>query len=157
MEVIISSPLGNIRIVESDKKLVELEFTTDNTTDLPKNEFLMSVANQINAYFNHQLKEFDLELAPSGTAFQQKVWDELLEIPYGTTISYLELAHRLGDPKSIRAAASANGKNPIAIIIPCHRVIGSSGEMTGYAGGIERKKALLKLERASVMDQLDLF
>ena len=129
----------------------------DEVTEFPEHEFLKSVQKQIEEYFSNQRKEFDLALDPVGTAFQQKVWRELLEIPFGTTISYQELAHRLGDPKSIRAAASANGKNPIAIIVPCHRVIGSGGEMTGYAGGIQRKKALLKLEGADVMNQLDLF
>jgi methylated-DNA-[protein]-cysteine S-methyltransferase len=157
MEVVINSPIGNIRIVESENILFELGFTSEKTTDIPDSEFLKSVVKQVNEYFNKEREEFDLTLAPEGTPFQQKVWEELFKVPYGTTITYQELANRLGDPKSIRAAASANGKNPIAIMIPCHRVIGSSGEMTGYAGGIERKKALLKLEGADVMNQMDIF
>ena len=90
--------------------------------------------------------EFDLPLSPEGTGFQQKVWAELLKIPYGETITYMDMAVRLGDPKCIRAAGTANGKNPIAIIIPCHRVIGAGNKLTGYAGGIWRKKLLLELE-----------
>ncbi|MEN8249895.1 MAG: methylated-DNA--[protein]-cysteine S-methyltransferase [Bacteroidota bacterium] len=157
MEVIINSPLGNIRIVESENRIIELSFSKKKTKQLPDNDFLKSASIQLNEYFSGKRKEFELEMAPKGTDFQQKVWDELLKIPYGVTISYLELANRLGDPKTIRAAAGANGKNPIGIIIPCHRVIGSHGEMTGYAGGIEKKKALLKLEGASVMNQLEMF
>lgn len=96
-----------------------------------------------------------MPLQPNGTAFQRHVWDELLKIPYGKTTSYLKLARELGDEKSIRAAASANGKNPIAIIIPCHRVIGFNGEMVGYAGGVKRKEWLLAHEKGE--EQLDLF
>ena len=107
--------------------------------------------------FPTKRNDFSFILSPTGTDFQLKVWEELQRIPFGQTISYLELANRLGDPKCIRAAATANGKNPLAIAIPCHRVIGSDGSMTGYASGIEKKKALLKLEGAAVMNQLNMF
>lgn len=101
---------------------------------------------QLHAYFQGNLRTFNVPLAPEGTAFQQRVWKELLQISYGKTISYLELSRRLGDEKAIRAVGRANGANPIAILIPCHRVIGADGSLTGYAGGLERKRALLERE-----------
>jgi methylated-DNA-[protein]-cysteine S-methyltransferase len=157
MEVVIESPLGNIRLIEKDDHLVELVFTEDPLTTAPENDLLKDAISQIDEYFSSKRQEFDLPIEPVGTEFQLKVWHELINIPYSTTISYQEVANRLGDPKSIRAGASANGKNPIAIIIPCHRVIGSHGEMTGYAGGIQRKKDLLSLEGADVMNQMNIF
>ena len=157
MEAIINSPIGNLSLVEQDNQLVEVEFTENDLTPIPENEIIMLAKNQLDEYFAGQRQEFSLPLKPAGTEFQQKVWQELLLIPYGTTISYQEVANRLGDPKCIRAAGRANGQNPIAIIIPCHRVIGSGGEMTGYAGGIQRKKDLLTLEGADVMNQMNLF
>lgn len=157
MEAIISSPLGNLLLVENENQITGLAFTDDKITPLPDNELLSLTKYQLDEYFAGQRQEFMLALKPNGTDFQQKVWQELLLIPYGTTVSYQEVANRLGDPKCIRAAASANGQNPIAIIIPCHRVIGSHGEMTGYAGGIQRKKDLLTLEKADVMNQMNLF
>jgi methylated-DNA-[protein]-cysteine S-methyltransferase len=101
---------------------------------------------QMEAYFRRTLRTFNVPLAPEGTEFQQRVWKALQEIPYGATLSYLELAKRLGDEKAIRAVGRANGANPIAILIPCHRVIGTDGALVGYAGGMERKRALLELE-----------
>lgn len=102
---------------------------------------------QLDDYFKKGIWNFDVELSPSGTSFQKTVWSELEKIPFGKTISYLDLAKNLGDEKTIRAAASANGKNPISILIPCHRVIGKDGNLTGYAGGLHRKKFLLELEK----------
>lgn len=157
MKAIIGSPLGNLLLVETENQLVELAFTEDDISSLPENELLASTKTQLAEYFEGHRNEFTLSLNPKGTDFQQKVWQELLLIPYGTTVSYQEMANRLGDPKCIRAAARANGQNPIAIIIPCHRVIGTHGEMTGYAGGIQRKKDLLALEGADVMNQMNLF
>lgn len=107
---------------------------------------LQKALQQLEAYFAGKLKEFDLPLQPAGTAFQQSVWDQLVQIPYAATITYLHMAKRLGNVKAIRAAASANGKNPLAIIIPCHRVIGTDGKLTGYAGGLHRKQWLLEHE-----------
>jgi methylated-DNA-[protein]-cysteine S-methyltransferase len=104
---------------------------------------------QLEAYFRGALREFDLPVAPRGTAFQLRVWAELRRIPYGVTISYGELARRLGDPNLTRAVGAANGANPISIIFPCHRVIGADGSLTGYGGGLEVKRALLALERGS--------
>jgi methylated-DNA-[protein]-cysteine S-methyltransferase len=103
-------------------------------------------ADQLMGYFAGKLTEFDLPLATGGAPFQQRVWAELRKIPYGSTVSYGELARRIGSPKASRAVGAANGDNPISIIIPCHRVIGSNGKLTGYGGGIERKKFLLEFE-----------
>ena len=118
-------------------------------------EILEDAIYQFREYFEGTRKSFDLKLNPEGTDFQKKVWDLLQEIPYGKTISYLELSKRLGDPKAIRAVAAANGKNPLWIVIPCHRVIGSNGDLTGYAGGLHRKKWLL--EHEGPVKQMTLF
>jgi methylated-DNA-[protein]-cysteine S-methyltransferase len=107
---------------------------------------LREPAEQLRAYFAGELREFDLPLAPQGTPFQREVWDALREIPYGGTISYAELAAAVGRPDAARAVGAANGRNPIAIVIPCHRVIGASGALTGYGGGLRRKRLLLDLE-----------
>lgn len=118
-------------------------------------EVLKGPAEQFQEYFNGDRTVFDLKLNPSGTDFQKKVWDALLQIPFGKTISYLELSKQLGDVKAIRAVASANGKNPLWIVVPCHRVIGTNGDLTGYAGGLHRKKWLL--EHESHVKQTTLF
>lgn len=104
------------------------------------------VCEQLTEYFAGNLQEFDVRLAPAGTEFQKKVWQELCRIPFGASISYGELAQRIGQPKASRAVGAANGQNPISIIVPCHRVIGANGTLTGYGGGIERKKWLLEHE-----------
>jgi methylated-DNA-[protein]-cysteine S-methyltransferase len=106
-----------------------------------------NVVRQLGEYFRGERRDFDLLLAPRGTDFQLAVWSELQRIPYGTTISYAELARRIGRPAAVRAVGAANGANPIPIVIPCHRVIGSNGTLTGYGGGIENKHALLELEQ----------
>ena len=103
-------------------------------------------AAQLRAYFDGKLREFDLPLVPKGTEFQLEVWSALLQIPYGTTISYAELARRIAKPKAMRAVGAANGRNPLAIVVPCHRVIGSNGSLTGYGGGMRNKEYLLALE-----------
>lgn len=157
MEAVINSPIGNLLIVELDDSLVSVGFTENNITPPPDTEILSKTKTQLDEYFSGSRKEFELPLNPSGTDFQKKVWQELQLIPHGVTRTYQQVANGLGDPKSIRAAARANGQNPIAIIIPCHRVIGTNGEMTGYAGGIPRKKDLLSLEGAEVMNQMNLF
>jgi methylated-DNA-[protein]-cysteine S-methyltransferase len=106
------------------------------------------VVTQLEEYFSGQRRDFDLELAPQGTEFQLRVWNELTRIPYGTTISYGELARRLGNPDASRAVGTANGANPIPIVVPCHRVIGADGSLTGFGGGLKAKAALLELEGA---------
>lgn len=151
----IATPLGAMKAAYDDRgKLRELAFgglDPRATTPLPskgQKEAHHFLLKQLEAYFNKNLRTFTVPLDPQGTEFQQRVWDALLQIPYGQTISYLELAKRLGDEHLVRAVGSANGANPIAILIPCHRVIGSDRSLTGYAGGLERKEALLKLEGA---------
>ena len=111
---------------------------------------LKETIRQLRAYFSGKLEQFDLPLAPEGTPFQLEVWRRLCEIPYGETISYGELARRIGNPNASRAVGLANGSNPIAIIIPCHRVIGSNGKLTGYGGGLPIKEKLLALERGQL-------
>lgn len=143
----INSPLGIIKIIGTEKGIEEISFsnkekTIDNEIPLP----LEIVAKELNEYFLNKRTTFSFLLSPKGTEFQKKVWLELQKIPFGKTISYLELSKKIGDVKAIRAVASANGKNPIAIIIPCHRVIGTDGSLTGYAGKLWRKKWLLEHE-----------
>lgn len=117
-------------------------------------EILEDAVYQFQEYFEGRRKSFDLKLNPQGTDFQKKVWKGLLEIPYGKTVSYLELSKTLGDVKAIRAVAAANGKNPLWIVVPCHRVIGSNGDLTGYAGGLHRKKWLLNHESSAKQQSL---
>jgi methylated-DNA-[protein]-cysteine S-methyltransferase len=107
-----------------------------------------AVVEQLDAYFRGERREFDLPLAPGGTAFQQRVWDELRRVPYGETVTYRELAARAGSPAAPRAAGRANATNPLPVVIPCHRVVGTDGSLTGYAGGVHFKRALLVLEGA---------
>ena len=152
---VMDSPLGKLLLQSTDQAITSVHFAgfrqpADGTEIKPDSSLpdcLHACRVQLNEYFKGKRKIFDLPLSPDGTAFQRKVWNELLNIPFGSTISYLELAKRLGDPKVIRAAGSANGKNPVAIIIPCHRVIGADGSLTGYAGGLENKRKLLDLEQ----------
>ena len=153
---IISSPLGIIEITGLHQVIFSVLFLDDKKTKPTKvPASLQKCVTQLEEYFSWKRKSFDVALQPNGTSFQRHVWDELLKVPYGKTISYLKLARQLGDEKSIRAVASANGKNPIAVIIPCHRVIGSHGEMVGYAGGLKRKEWLLAHEKGE--EQLGLF
>lgn len=148
MEIaIINTPVGLLEIKGSIDGLFSVIFLNeekDISTKIPL--VLQETVSQLNLYFKGKLDTFTITLHPQGTDFQKKVWNKLLEIPFGKTANYLQIAKRLGDPKVIRAAASANGKNPISIIIPCHRVIGSDGSLTGYAGGLHRKKWLLEHE-----------
>ncbi len=149
----IDTPAGELEICADDIGVVSVLFVNTNKRVLIKKEtssnpLLLETEKQLSAYFNKALNKFDLPLSLNGTVFQKRVWSQLITIPYGKTISYLELAKLLGDEKCIRAAATANGKNPISIIIPCHRVIGSNGALVGYSGNIERKSFLLKHEGA---------
>ena len=146
-EIIINTPLGPSKIIGNENGISSM-VVLDNDMSLSKYipEELKNCVDQIEQYFKGTRKEFELKLNPEGTEFQKRVWNELLNIPFGKTISYLDLSKKLGDTKAIRAVAAANGKNPIWIIIPCHRVIGSDGSLTGYAGGLHRKKWLLDHE-----------
>ena len=153
---IIKTPLGFTKI-EGDQdgiSAITVLNSEEKITDIIPEE-LEDCAIQLQEYFEGSRTQFDLKLNPSGTDFQKRVWDKLLEIPYGKTITYLDLSKQLGDVKAIRAVANANGKNPLWIVVPCHRVIGSDGSMTGYAGGIHRKKWLL--EHESPFKQQSLF
>jgi methylated-DNA-[protein]-cysteine S-methyltransferase len=146
----IPTPLGRfLAVVDGGGALVALDF--DERTSAfrglaPDERRARKVIDQVQRYFAGELLEFQLALAPEGTPFQLRVWQELRRIPYGETISYQELARRVGDPKSMRAVGRANGANPIAVVVPCHRVIGADGSLTGYGGGLERKRALLAME-----------
>ncbi len=144
----IETPLGMATITGDENGIISVSVTQESTNTPSVNipAYLQDTVVQLQEYFNGQRTIFDLKLNPSGTDFQKKVWKELLNIPFGKTATYLDMAKRLGDPKCIRAAASANGKNPLWIIVPCHRVIGSDGSLTGYAGGLWRKKWLLDHE-----------
>ncbi|HXZ33266.1 MAG TPA: methylated-DNA--[protein]-cysteine S-methyltransferase [Terriglobales bacterium] len=149
----IASPVGSLLLVGDQTGLRKIFF--ENGRDHARLEpswkedieFLEETIAELRSYFAGELEEFDLPLAPVGTAFQLKVWKRLCEIPYGETISYGELARRIGNPKASRAVGLANGANPIPIVIPCHRVIGSNGKLTGYGGGLPIKEKLLALER----------
>ncbi len=144
--VFIQTPLG-IAKIEGDENgisIISVNQEGDLSSEIPKN--LKNSVTQLNEYFEGKREEFTFKLNPKGTEFQQKVWQELLKIPFGKTMSYLDLSKKLGDVKAIRAVASANGKNPLWIVVPCHRVIGTDGSLTGYAGGLWRKKWLLEHE-----------
>jgi methylated-DNA-[protein]-cysteine S-methyltransferase len=141
------SPVGDILLrAGADGRLTELYLRHDETADPAHEGPFTAVREQLDAYFAGELDTFDLDLDPHGTPFQRRVWDALLEIPFGETISYSELARRLGDPKLVRAVGLANGRNPISIVVPCHRVIGADGSLVGYGGGLERKRWLLDHE-----------
>ena len=141
------TPLGTAKIVGDENGIQSVSVVDEDlSTSKEIPECLQECVTQLDQYFSGERNDFNLKLNPQGTDFQKKVWDELLNIPYNKTRTYLEQSKALGDVKAIRAVASANGKNPIWIIIPCHRVIGSDGSLTGYAGGIWRKKWLLAHE-----------
>lgn len=149
------TPLGIAEICGDEAGISEIKILDthqENDNNIP--DVLQPAVQQLNAYFNGKEKDFSLKLNPSGTVFQKKVWQTLSKIPFGTTVSYLELSKELGDVKAIRAVAAANGKNPLWIVIPCHRVIGSDGSLTGYAGGLWRKKWLLEHENPSAQQRL---
>lgn len=152
---IIPSPIGNLKISASEDSIVSIEFTTEEVTAVsPSSLLLREAQKQLEEYFHKERQEFSLPLSPYGTTFQQKVLKQLQQIPYGETRSYRDIAIELGNLKQIRAAATANGKNPIPIVIPCHRVIGSNGSLTGYSGGLEKKKWLLELENPFLQTRL---
>ena len=144
------SPVGVLKISGTENFITEVSYhdTTQKAEGKKKHLYplIIHCIEQLIQYFNGERRHFELPLNQPGTSFQQGVWGELLQIPYGRTISYLELAKRTGDPKATRAVANANGRNNIAIIVPCHRVIGSNRDLVGYGGGLRRKKWLLEHE-----------
>lgn len=162
-QLTLESPVGKLRLIASEQALLAVlwqhegfdRVKIETGSEAPEHPVLQQTSAQLKAYFARELTHFELPLAPEGTEFQLRVWKALQDIPYGETISYGELARRLGDPKASRAVGAANGKNPISIIVPCHRVIGASGKLTGFGGGLEAKARLLALE--SKQQTLDLF
>ena len=150
----INSPLGITTIIGDENGISVISVSDEGNVSIEIPTILQEAISQLNDYFEGKRTDFDFKLNPKGTDFQKKVWNELLEIPFGKTMSYLELAKKLGDVKAIRAVASANGKNPLWIIIPCHRVIGTDGSLTGYAGGLWRKKWLLEHENPTTQQSL---
>lgn len=152
--VFVKTPLGIAKIVGDENGISEISVSDEGVVSNAIPTVLQEAASQLNDYFEGKRTNFDFKLNPMGTEFQQKVWKALLEIPFGKTMSYLELSKKLGDVKAIRAVASANGKNPLWIVVPCHRVIGTDGSLTGYAGGLWRKKWLLEHENPTTQQRL---
>ncbi len=143
----LESPIGLLQVVCSHTALTAIHFSDHLQADRPGNsELLREVVRQLQQYFSGERRLFDLPLEAQGTPFQQKVWQALQTVPYGTTASYKDIAVAIGNPKAVRAVGLANARNPIPIVVPCHRIIGSNGRLTGYAGGLWRKEYLLKLE-----------
>jgi methylated-DNA-[protein]-cysteine S-methyltransferase len=155
ISAIYESPIGPLTLASNGAALTQLEFEHPRPPlpEQPRGEddVLRATRHQLDLYFAGKLKAFDLPLAPKGTPFQQKVWAALLTIPYGATRSYAQQAVAIGQPTATRAVGLANGRNPIAVIVPCHRVIGANGALTGFGGGIERKQTLLDLEQGQVL------
>jgi len=145
-----NSPIGILEIVTSDYALISAMFVENMKESTGEPKIMMEVINQFNEYFKGKRKDFDIKCEMQGTQFQKRVWTALLEIPYGSTMSYKEMAIKIGNEKLSRAVGNANGKNIISIIIPCHRVIGSDKNLKGYAGGINRKQWLLEYENKLV-------
>ena len=144
-----------LRVVASDSGILEILLHWDRLPEGPpdpSNPFLREAAQQLRSYFAGELREFDLPLDLRGTDFQLRVWRKLQEIPYGETRSYGDIARAIRSAKAVRAVGAANGANPISIVVPCHRVIGSNGKLTGYGGGLPLKKRLLEMERGSLFD-----
>lgn len=152
----LSSPVGQLTLVAGDTALMAVLWEADRPGRVrlepgihqPQHPVLKLASEQLNAYFAGQRQGFDLPLAPQGTPFQQRVWQALLTIPYGQTRSYADLAAQIGKPQASRAVGAANGRNPLSIVVPCHRVIGKNGSLTGFAGGVACKQKLLDLEQA---------
>lgn len=164
MHIFLSTPLGTARITGDKSGVTAISILDEPLPDLPlvRNlpDPLQAAYDQLTAYFNGERQSFDFVINPIGTEFQRRVWEALREVPYGQTMSYLALARQLGDEKAIRAVAAANGRNPLWVVVPCHRIIGANGNLTGYAGGLWRKQWLLEHEgsrRNPTEGQLSLF
>jgi methylated-DNA-[protein]-cysteine S-methyltransferase len=157
------SPVGKLKLVARPKALVAVlwEREPPNRVKLgpstfdPEHAILLETERQLTEYFSIRRTQFDLPLEPNGSEFQKRVWQALREIPFGQTRSYLDLANSVGSAKASRAVGAANGKNPLSIIVPCHRVVGSNGSLTGFAGGLQAKAALLALEAKAVASMKD--
>ncbi|MDF2179661.1 methylated-DNA--[protein]-cysteine S-methyltransferase [Aliiglaciecola sp. CAU 1673] len=143
----LDTPIGLLAIREQDDAICAIEFVETMDSEPVNTPLLLEAKKQLQDYFNGSRKAFNLPLKAKGTLFQQQVWEQLQSVCYGQTASYADIANKVANPKAVRAVGAANGKNPIAIVVPCHRIIGSNGRLTGYAGGLERKAFLLDLER----------
>jgi methylated-DNA-[protein]-cysteine S-methyltransferase len=141
----VDTPIGRLWLVRDEYGLSRVEFAGPERAR-SRDGLLREAADQLHAYFARELERFELPLSPGGTDFQRRVWAAVAAIPYGATTTYAALAASLGNPAACRAVGAANGRNPLAIVVPCHRVVGSAGALTGYGGGLERKRALLDLE-----------
>jgi methylated-DNA-[protein]-cysteine S-methyltransferase len=145
----LESPIGVLRLVSIDGQLARIEFENQHSDDghrENRDDVLGECARQLTEYFAGRRREFSLPLDPGGTPFQQSVWQQLRGIPYGEARTYRDIARAIGKPSAVRAVGAANGRNPLPIVVPCHRVIGSNGQLTGFAGGLEAKAFLLRLE-----------
>jgi methylated-DNA-[protein]-cysteine S-methyltransferase len=154
-QAIIDTPVGQLGLVADGEALVRIDFHAEGRRHAGAlSGILVETERQLRAYFSGTLRRFDLPLAPHGTPFQLAVWHALVAIPYGETRSYAEQARAIGRPSAVRAVGAANGQNPIPIVIPCHRVIGSNGKLVGFGGGLATKRALLDLEQGVVKLQM---
>ena len=145
--MLFNSPIGTLKIDHQNDQVISLSFMLEaSDSTIPENEFEQIILDQLKSYFDGNLKNFDLPLAPKGTDFEQKVWNEVSTLPFGSTSTYGTIAKKLGDSNLMRAVGRANGSNPIPIMIPCHRVIASNNHLTGYSGGLEGKRWLLQHE-----------
>ncbi|GAA0374761.1 methylated-DNA--[protein]-cysteine S-methyltransferase [Bowmanella denitrificans] len=142
------SPIGLVEIAATHSGLCSIKFVETQRFDTQPTRLLDKAVTQLDEYFQGKRRQFELPLAAPGTEFQQQVWRALQTVDFGQTASYAQIARRIGNPAAVRAVGAANGKNPISILVPCHRIIGSNGTLTGYAGGIERKAWLLQHEQA---------
>ncbi|EAZ80197.1 methylated-DNA--[protein]-cysteine S-methyltransferase [Algoriphagus machipongonensis] len=153
MPIIVTS-LGNVLLEIQDEKLTRLQFTQDALSEEPLQGMAKEVKHQLDEYLSGKRKSFDLPLELEGTDFQKSVWKAVNEIPFGQTTTYMKLSQKLGNVAAIRAVGAAIGANPVLVIVPCHRIIGTDGKLTGYAGGLERKQALLEIEGFPVQQSL---
>ena len=143
----LDTPIGRLNIVANDEAVTAIEFDADPSAQQVPNTITRLCCAQLSDYFAGNRTDFDVPLNANGTAFQHQVWQALIDNPYGETCSYSAIAHRIDNPKAVRAVGAANGRNPIPVIVPCHRVIGSSGQLTGYAGGLDIKVWLIEHEK----------
>ena len=154
---VIASPIGPLRLVATDDALVAIEFDAPPEPKSPSHPILDQAERELAEYFQGARRTFTVHLDPVGTAFQHRVWEALLRVPYGRVESYAGVARAIGSPAAVRAVGAANGRNPIPIIVPCHRIVGSNGDLTGYGGGMAKKQWLLGHEGGGPGRTLDLF
>jgi methylated-DNA-[protein]-cysteine S-methyltransferase len=149
---VVESPIGPLRLVATDDALVAIEFDASPEPTSPPHPILDQAERELAEYFRGARRTFAVPLAPAGTTFQQRVWEALLRVPYGRVESYAAVARAIGAPAAVRAVGAANGRNPIPIIVPCHRIVGSTGHLTGYGGGMAKKQWLLGHEGGGTLD-----